>query len=532
MVVNSHFWASSAASISVSIKRASALRARQGGQGSWHGVLAHALLVGALLQSPLSHAQQPSPDPSTGPAATFYAPAPDIRVAIALPPLQNALASLKNLHYHGRIKLGEYGCGERSEVWAELRESPALDATYSFNPANGDSQLRLWSTVKTRLGINCGSILINNARFDIETNLDGTVGAIPPAGFGIPYTSRITSAGPINGLLTDWFLHPGSLPVKLPFDQPGTIPLCFSQPADASIKPEAPDVFQDAEGRSCRPLPYAAHLGGIGTPAGKTLLFDLSVDNEHVVPFSTPEAAHKLYEDNIPPFEPRSVAGVSVSTGFFGEYAARGSTASGVLKHLLPVRIKTTVKGHFLFFKYKKTVEALLDEGHVDISREGVVTLRLSSHWVSINGGAPIVSDSAVLGDIGAQVVLDRLRADGDSLAFRVADFRVTLRMRPFLIPVKLSSGQLEDTLNHGHISLTALTSIGGDAPMCIPVNQEKFDLWPGSPCPSLERYMIYERNNRHLALNLDPASFSFRLQNIEVEKHQFSFIQGAFKSK
>jgi hypothetical protein len=417
-------------------------------------------VVLAALGSLSVRAQQPSPPAPAGP--TFHAPVPDIRVAVALPPLQVALARLKNLQYHGLIMLEGYGCGPRSEYLLELREAPLLDAAYSFNPANGDYAASISSTVESRFSIHCGAILINNGYFDIHTELKTTVGSVPVSGFSIPYTSKITNSGLFNQLLTDHFLHDDSIHVNLPFDQPGVIPLCIEPQQRVTLTFQSPDAVTDATGRTCRPLPYQVHIGGVDSPAGKTLLLDLFVDSPKVVPMATQAEAMKLFAGNMPLFEQKSAIGLSVATSFFGEYANNGQTASGLLKHFLPLRVKTTVNGRFLFWKYSKTIEALLDEGHVDFASDGTALLTLSSHWLSVNGGSPIVSAHSPIKQVTGRVAIDRLRSDGGSFAFRIADFKLRLKTTPFVMPITLSSGNLEGALNHGRIDLTGIAAIGG----------------------------------------------------------------------
>lgn len=464
--------------------------------------------------------------------ALFHSPIPDISLAVALPPLQRALVPLKNLRYHGMAQLAGYGCGPRSEYHVELRETPTLDASYQFSASNGSYGAHLWATAKPVLAIDCSAVLFNNVRADIEAEFDTTVGAVPATGFSIPYKSRFTSAGVFNGLLTNKLLHPGELHIALPFEHPGTIPLCFSQPTNVTLKPEGPDVFADADKRLCRPLPYVAHIGGVDSAAGKTLVVDLFVEAERYADVASQADAERLFATNMPLTNAKSTIGVSVATSMFGRYAENGRTASGLLKYLLPLRVKTTVNGRFLFWKYSKNIEAVLDEGLAEVGGDGTVTLSLSSHWLSIDEAKPLVSSGSPVKSVTGRVVIDRLRVESGSLAFRVSDFRVALRTAPFVIPIKLSSGGLEKTLNNGRIDVSKLAAVGGDAPNCIKMDDETFLLWDNTGCPSVWRYMVWERNNRHVDLDLDPASFAFRIQKVEAGGRTFSFLQGTLDSR
>jgi hypothetical protein len=47
-------------------------------------------------------------------------------------------------------------------------------------------------------------------------------------------------------------------------------------------------------------------------------------------------------------------------------------------------------------------------------------------------------------------VLLDRIEATNGVLTFRVADFRIKIPTWFFILPIKLSSGQLQQALFHG----------------------------------------------------------------------------------
>jgi hypothetical protein len=77
---------------------------------------------------------------------------------------------------------------------------------------------------------------------------------------------------------------------------------------------------------------------------------------------------------------------------------------------------------------------------------------------------------------VHARLLFDRLHVEGNTLRFRVADFRITVGARWWLFPIRLSSGALEQQLNGGVIPLAILNqNVTVALPDCVFTNYEKF---------------------------------------------------------
>ncbi len=248
------------------------------------------------------------------------------------------------------------------------------------------------------------------------------------------------------------------------------------------------------------------------------LLFDGSIGGERRRP-SAPGVLATLYMDADRPVEaaPDANVGATLRESFFGAVTP-GETGTGLLGRLLPIRVQTTIPDRkilgILHTKEQK-LDVLFDASAVsfrDGSTNPSAEVELRATEAILNGRPLIADRGAVLGSVRGRIVFDRLSIADGTMTFRVADFRVLLK-KWVLIPLTLSSDQLQHSLNHGAVTIARPAGWAMGLPESVaglPARFQDTGLVPG--------HLGYVEGNRVIHLTVDPKTMGLRLRDLSGE--------------
>jgi hypothetical protein len=438
---------------------------------------------------------------------TFRSPQHDVRVMVDISFVQQVFSRFYNLNYGDTIRLGEFGCGDPLFL-VNLNEPVRLTAKGAISQSgeyHTDLQVSTGLNAKiheTCFGLNQPSVggtgflaarlgPVSNLS-EIPLNGSFSIGALATVlGLTFPIKSTINSPVKLD-----------SLPISLEDNTLGDS-LDFVQYQGGEWKvTDSPKKKQ---------LPVFLNGGSFGdlgnfpegTPRGNSrLVIDGTFGQApQYMDFSGPNAAVQQNQDftndsPIPDLTTNSApnVGVSLSDGFVGHMRPDGG--AGFLGQLLPIQISGERDVHILWFKRRYRFQVVLNGAESAIEETPDHQLRdirasLSSTYATLQSvrsqnGTQIVGPKKFVHKIAASATFDRLSFDADksAITFRVADFSVKIFAWWFVIPFKLSAGQLEQSLNHGSISVASILNkfpIGFDE--CVNTNYDKFKSWAGASC-------------------------------------------------
>jgi hypothetical protein len=443
----------------------------------------------------------------------FPAPQHDVRFAVALDlPIQQ-IQRFNHVEYGDTIRLGEfpYYCGDPE--FALVIDSPPSLSFAGYLRATGE----YGTIVDLRTHLNAG---IRGQCFFFEHPNAGAsaTGHIDlnriSAGSAIPLHGQVTIdlLGPILGIS---FPFESSIPIPAQF--PDRIPIDLSSSDDVALdfgRLACPQCWVSAG--THKDIPLTINVGSVGGPrSNEALVLDASVGEPRKTLFgSQAQAVDDLAADT--PLWDGNRAGFGVSESLFGS-ASPVVTGTGILGNLLPIRIKGRAKYKFWFIHGTREYEVILDGANVLIKDDNTIHADLSASRAvvrQVRHGQAVLGHDKNVASLLARVEFDRLRLEGSSLKFRVADFGLDLKTRLFVLPIRLSSGQLEQTLNGGEISLATLTT---DFPIALPACQwtgyEKFKSRANSSCgvPQIIGDLSLDAGVQKITFSLDLAGLKFR---------------------
>jgi hypothetical protein len=435
----------------------------------------HVSVSGLLLLTcaPVARAQVPPPL-----APGYLSPQHDARIALDMRFVQERIRQLHLLTYGNQIVLERIACG-KPYFLAQVQRPPEFRLAGTLN-ANG--------AYSTRISLDAGFVAevfeqclgINNPVVTGAVNLAGSLGPVQGLS-SIPLDGKsVIDLGWINPNLPKQYsdIHAN---IPIPGSLLTTIPIQLTQAASGAQMDFGAIVngqWQTAGTK--RDVPLTMNVGSFGGSESDNayLIIDATIGTQpRLKLFPRPLDALADFESDLPLWN-KSHVGFSFKDSFFGG-AQAGQPGIGLLGALLPVRVRGRSEPiQVLWWKEQYEYEVILDGAQVEfVPHEGADAVRatLSStaaYVYRIKNG--VASKKRKLVDrVSAVLVLDRLDAAGGELVFRVAEFKVELKTRSFLIPIKLSSGALEASLNHGSLKFGDVPDhVSGRVPECFEVGE------------------------------------------------------------
>src|ERR1700678_1869474 len=381
-------------------------------------------------------------------AQQFAAPQHDARIVVGLPVFENGVTHFYDVYYGHNIRLGEYSCGD-PQFLVHVNEVPRLrvDGLY---PQNGDfsAKVSAFSGANAKVYEMC--LGYDHPSVGGTAQLSATVGNLTTAS-SISLTGSFQT-GPIMGLRGLQF--PISKDIPLPAQFFNHLPVKLSDPRldFGSLNGDTWTSVGDT-----RNVDVTIRAGAIGSSTnGSTFLsVDATVGNqESFQNFNTNVAARSNFESDMP-IQSGENFGVGIKKSFLGS-ASASSGSTGFIGALLPIRISDEGTYRILFWKRKIKWQAVMTIASVGFTQnEGkdAFEIKIGSTFAKV-GDSKLVGTKAINAVTG-DILLDRLQLQNQVLHFRVADFKIKIKVARFIIfPIRLSSGQLEDQLNHGSLVL------------------------------------------------------------------------------
>jgi len=496
-------------------------------------------------------------------AQTFKAPDYDVRVALETDMLSQAFAGFVGTEYGNTIRMGEWGCGD-PQLSAKIMQ-PKLDVVGFQNTTSGEygAVLRLGGEVKGRFGP-CA----------------GFGGALAKINAGIS-ASKLTAVDDLelNGTATVYLLGYNPLVVVtwafgVPFDfrQPLHVPIkaLSKLPVALEDSAEVKLDFGKACGKPCsrwmslgqkKEIPIDINLGSVENADGshRYLVADLTFGKARRKTVASAAEARRALEEDIPIWDSANSAdhrnvGISIKRSALSKAQACPAASDiletqqdcspgvGLLAELLPMRVRGKKE---LTQAVALEYGLILDGAEVaQTTHEGLPAYRvtLSSSYSAIRlvrtrDGTPIGNGAfQPPGDLRAYITFDRLRVEDGEFQFRVAEFRVELKL-PGDWPIPnpggwFSAGALEKQLNGGRMPLSAgVQPIVIAFPECIQVG-EKFKAGDGD-CYSPTEPLGYlsRRLDTNSRDNPPGKIFEFEDASVELKAAPWLMLSGAFKS-
>lgn len=262
-------------------------------------------------------------------------------------------------------------------------------------------------------------------------------------------------------------------------------------------------------------VPLTVNAGGfdLGIAGGNYLVADAAIGtNFPLKSFASAAEANRDFRSDLPIWTTAVGAarlGLSVNRGFFGS-ASPNTQGSGFFGHLLPIRAQGEIDSKFLFFHIKRHITIYLDGADAKYTpHDGSYALQANlstSKWIiSKVGETNANSSKGPIKSVTASMMFDRFALDEGNLKFRVADFRIKVKTRWFVFPIVLSSGALEDSLNHGSIPIATMTNdVNITLPDCVPTNTDI--LWArAGACPARQKWLSFEFGTKSIKFTLNP---------------------------
>jgi hypothetical protein len=471
-------------------------------------------------------------------AQSFKAPDHDARIVVDTSVLQSGFNHFYDVYYGHNIRLGEapFWCGDPLFL-VHVGTTPTLTMSGEY--------------------YSDGNYFVNFlARTEISAKIYESCSAIgdhPDVGGWIQITGDV---GPLSGLTNiplqgQFYSWPFPVLPPLIFNFPVNAPLPanFLQTIPIKIKPPSigsPSIdFGTLSGNTWasigleRDIPVLVRLGFFQAPDGEGFLaLDAQFGTvQRFHDFSAASSAQADFASDLPLLTGQNF-GVGIKDSFWG--SAKPGSSSGFLGNLLPLRVTGEKDVRILFWKKKIKYEVVIDSASVKfVKNDGgdAISANVASHYAVVNGKKLI--GNAALRSVTGAVLFDRLKMEqmpgsvpGDeALRFRVADFKLKLKLWNFIhLPIRLSSGQLEQQLKNGVIDIGTIpnetVSLPGDySPPCVNTNWDKMkaDYFRCNDPDQKIGWLSYER---HLGSSWEAIGFGIdqttisdpRIVNGEIE--------------
>lgn len=449
----------------------------------------------------------------------YKSPKPDVRLAFDFGLLKRAAAGFQYYKLGEWIRLGEapWFCGDRTMFDVLVKDQPSFAAIGYLNPdgAYGTS-LGLSATARAQIHGCLGDPLVEAAAHVSASAGPFGGGSLPANG-----SVNLTFAGIFSRSFPFGFNIPipsfSSLPIDLPASE--GVGFEFGTFDGTTFTPSATPGHKD--------IPIAVNVGSFGGSSNdnNTFIVDATVGSAQAASLTSASDAQAYFTSDRPIWNQQNI-GVTVRDSFFGS-AETGKSATGMLGSLLPIRASGNTTGVF-----RKHFEIVFDGASAEfVKHDGAdaIAITLSSSYAKIGSGGPIIGHGKPIKKITARVLLDRITADGGVLKFRVADFRIKISTWFLFIPIKLSSGQLEKSLNNGQIPLTGNINFEIDLPICVYTGFNKFMSPPNTcnPQPWFE-HLGYFGGPQKAVFTIDPATLATRFNKFEVGGQKWQGLQAS----
>ncbi|MGE5344422.1 MAG: hypothetical protein ACM3JH_00570 [Acidithiobacillales bacterium] len=466
-----------------------------------------------------------NPQPTKGDAAlnasgAAWRPAPavdtDLRIQVDSSLLTQAAANLAGYTLGGFIQLGELhpicGCDPTRSPFS-LAALPGVNL--SLSP---------WTDADDLPGLNLSLHLplsshLGNDQFDCPGGGDLTIDLATTASTvrrAVPIKASV--AGVLSAAVCpNWHLafHHVLLPFTLPVPAiPAAIPVTLTDSNATTFEFGAGTLshWTSAPNPHSKAVPVVVRV----SMSNQWLLFDGTIGSERRRP-PAPGVFAKMYMDaDMPVGAARNAnLGATLRESFFGAVRP-GETGTGLLGQLLPIRVRTTIPDRKLlgiFHTKDQKLEVVLSAGAVSLKEDPTnpsAEVELQATEATLNGRPLIANKGAVLGSVRGRVVFDRLSIANGAMTLRVADFRVVLRKWLFILPVALSSGQLQHSLNDGILTIARPAGWTMELPRSVAGLPTKFQ-----DARLVFGHLGYVEGNRVIHLTLDPKTMGVRLQDL-----------------
>jgi hypothetical protein len=454
----------------------------------------------------------------TASATAYRAPKPDIRLVFDAGLLKKAVSGFLNYKLGEWIRLGEYGCGDRTMFDVHLKDPAPLLTTRGFLNPDGSYGTTLGLVATARAQVH-GCLFDPLA--DGQASLGTTVGQYN--GGALPVS------GGININLGNIFNRYFPLVFQVPIPSLPSLPIDLPPVTGATLEFGTFDgnTFTPAPQPTHKDVPFTINIASYGESftSNGVLVIDATVGQPQTAVL-TNAADSKAYYTSDTPLWNQNNLGVTVHDSFFGQ-AGNAKPSTGLLGSLFPIRVKGNTIGSF-----KKSFEIVFDGASIQfVQHEGADALQvtLTTTYAKIGNGKPILGHGKPINKIQASILLDRIQATNGKLNFRVADFRIKIRTWFFIFPIKLSSGQLQQALNNGQIPLTGNVNLPLSLPNCINTNFDKFISTPGT-CNTqpLIGFLGHFSGPMTATFNLDPTTILLRFNHFELSGQKWQGLQAS----
>ncbi len=472
----------------------------------------------------------------------FLSPGHDLRFAIALELPKHEIAAFYNLTYGDTIRLKEspYYCGDPLFL-VRVDESPSLKMSGYLSPQGdygtavafrGHFNAKIWETCFGFDRPNAGGAVILTSQVGAVSAVDhlelkgkAQSDPLPPGGwtFDFPFPN---------------------VSVPLPYHPLNSLPIDLSRLQKVGL-----DFGQLTAGKwttsgTHKDIPLLLNVGSFGNPTDDSpfLIVDAIIGSQpRKNNFSDAASAHADFESDLPIWGPGNI-GISLKQSFFGA-ANPQQVRSGLLGSLLPVRVLGEAQFRTLCIFKKCLIHGTKEyEVILDIARSTFeaapalatpnketrpaqifypamdVTLGTTHaivRKVKYKDGKRIVGKDKFVKRVLAKALFDRFQVDpSQGFRFRVADFKVLVKTRWFVIPIRLSSGGLEQTLNGGTVPIANLKQeFGYSVPECVDTKWDKMKARRGSCNDPGQKigWLSYEWGKPSTLLTLDLGSLQTR---------------------
>jgi hypothetical protein len=381
----------------------------------------------------------------------FQSPQHDARILIGMDLPEQQITKFYDVYYGHNIRLGEgpFYCGDPLFL-VHINEVPRLSIRGQF-PASGDYSVDVFfsSGLNAKVYETCDGIVEPSAGGDVA--LWANLGSLSDQdSFRISGEFRM---GSFLGFPV--FTSPISFDVPIPAKPLNNIPIRLDEVSKKLDFGILNGGVWTSSGTS-KDIPIQVSAGAIGKPGTDSSFFvvDATVGMERKKTFSSQDEAVADYNSDFPIQSGENI-GVSIKQSFFGK-AAPGSQSYGFLGNLLPLRISDEGTYRILFWKKTIKWQAVLDSASVVFTKsEGSDAIEAQVGSTYIRLGKHTLVGKKALKAVSGRILFDNLQNEDGMLHFRVADFRVRVKVNRFLvIRIRLSSGDLEKQLNGGIIPI------------------------------------------------------------------------------
>lgn len=459
-------------------------------------------------------------------AQVYKAPEYDFRFLFETGILKQRVQKFYNLNLGDTIRLGEYSCGDPRFI-VNLNVVPTFVTTGTLRPdGTYNAKLEFSSGANAKIYETC---------FGLEQpSVGGTFNLSATAG-------RVTDVDKIR-LEGNFYLsplqqlfgkgYPIQTEIALPVESLRSIPINLKNDGAVSLDFGALNGMTWTTAGQTKNVPVVFNFGSFGGSTTNTsfLAVDATIGQQRFRDWPTANAAKMAFEGDVPVWQSRNL-GLSARPSLFGTYNTISDARKGLFGQLLPLRISGDREAKILWWKRTYHYEVVVDGAETSIAQDGqkpIFKSALSTSYAFIQrvknvNGAPVLGKKKVVKNVKVSATFSDLRTEKESLVFNVADFRLAIKFWNFIIPVRLPTELLAQSLNNGKVSLGGLRkSFLMVFPDCLDAKEVKFKAGAGKCGHPSQRIgsLSLESSNRGTLFATNPASFDFR---IDQEKMQLS---------